>query len=198
MAKTKAKADVLFDDDEFLIPEDMIGKYDLAHTYWMKFFRPKEPHKPGEKKAVMERYNQIADAINKQRPGTIIKLTMSTQWIPTKMYEGDDGMEQPEPTVKAPKVATQSEGMHIAKEVTPPAKKGNSKAHTPEPVTSKKNGAAPAVKPEPVATGGGSIIQQILALHKQGLSNKEIIAKGFNKSTVARQVSEYKKREGTA
>lgn len=40
----------------------------------------------------------------------------------------------------------------------------------------------------------GSIIDQIIKLHKQGLSNKEIIAKGFNKSTVGRQVSEYKKR----
>lgn len=41
---------------------------------------------------------------------------------------------------------------------------------------------------------GGSIIEQILALHQQGLSNKDIIAKGFNKSTVNRQVSEFKKR----
>lgn len=41
----------------------------------------------------------------------------------------------------------------------------------------------------------GSIIEQILDLHKQGKTNKEIIAMGYNKSTVGRQVSEYKKRE---
>lgn len=39
----------------------------------------------------------------------------------------------------------------------------------------------------------GSIIERILALHKAGKTNKEIIAAGFNKSTVGRQVSEYKK-----
>lgn len=41
--------------------------------------------------------------------------------------------------------------------------------------------------------GEGTIIGQIIALHKGGKTNKEIIALGFNKSTVGRQVSEYKK-----
>ena len=41
---------------------------------------------------------------------------------------------------------------------------------------------------------GGSIIQQIIALYKEGKSNKEIIAMGYNKSTVARQISEHKKQ----
>lgn len=45
---------------------------------------------------------------------------------------------------------------------------------------------------EPVKRSG-TIIQQILALHKEGKTNKEIIDAGFNKSTVSRQVSEYKK-----
>lgn len=40
----------------------------------------------------------------------------------------------------------------------------------------------------------GSVIAQILEHHKAGLTNQEIIAKGFNKSTVGRQVCEYKKR----
>lgn len=43
--------------------------------------------------------------------------------------------------------------------------------------------------------GGKSIIEQILDLYKEGLSNKEIIEKGYNKSTVNRQVAEYKKRK---
>ena len=46
------------------------------------------------------------------------------------------------------------------------------------------------VKKEP----GGDKIKQILELHKAGKTNAEIVAAGFNKSTVARQVSEYKKR----
>lgn len=56
----------------------------------------------------------------------------------------------------------------------------------------------------PVAKGGvipkkeGSVIAQILALHIAGKTNKEIIELGFNKSTVGRQVSEYKKKSTNA
>lgn len=38
----------------------------------------------------------------------------------------------------------------------------------------------------------GEIIKQILDLHKQGKSNKEIADMGYNKVTVARQVKEFK------
>lgn len=37
------------------------------------------------------------------------------------------------------------------------------------------------------------ITKQIIVLYKAGKSSKEIVAMGFNKSTVARQISEYKK-----
>jgi len=43
------------------------------------------------------------------------------------------------------------------------------------------------------AEGSGKVAQ-IIALHKEGKSNREIIEMGYNKSTVNRQVSEYKKR----
>jgi hypothetical protein len=42
---------------------------------------------------------------------------------------------------------------------------------------------------------GVSKIAAIIRLHEQGFSNKEIIAAGYNKSTVGRQVSEYRKRQ---
>lgn len=202
MAKSKSKAQAneqLFDEDEFIIPGSMIEKCDLAHTYWMKFFRPAEPFKSDrEKKAVMDRYNQIVDSINKERPGMMIKLTMSTKWIPTKMYAGDDGVEQPAPTVRAPK--THSEG-HTPEEPQKNASRGksvnpNSNAQLVRGESSVIKADKPAA-PAPSKTGGKSIIEQILELHKAGKSNKEIIAAGFNKSTVARQVSEYKKREGS-
>ncbi len=45
-----------------------------------------------------------------------------------------------------------------------------------------------------VTIGTGNKIQQILALHKDGKTNKEIVAMGFNQSTVNRQVGEYKKK----
>lgn len=51
-----------------------------------------------------------------------------------------------------------------------------------------------AAKAEPAAKGLG-VVAQIIELHKKGMSNKEIIESGFNKSTVNRQVNEYKKRK---
>jgi hypothetical protein len=51
--------------------------------------------------------------------------------------------------------------------------------------------ARTVTKKEP---GAGSIIDQILTLHKAGKSRAEIVAAGFNKSTVARQVGEYEKK----
>ena len=39
------------------------------------------------------------------------------------------------------------------------------------------------------------IVAQIIELYKSGKTNKEIVDLGFNRNTVARQVSEFKKRE---
>lgn len=181
-ATSKKKSSSLFDDEEeFVLPTDVISLQDLAHTYWMQFFRPKEPLSLTDKKAVINRYNQIAEAINKQRPGSIVKLTMSTQWIPTKMYEQD--IADDKPTVKAPghsntNPAPVNSKPDKSKEPTAPVKKPQANGNTEE---------SPA---------GGNKIQQIIALHKAGKSNKEIIEAGYNKSTVARQVSEYKKKNG--
>lgn len=47
------------------------------------------------------------------------------------------------------------------------------------------------------AKGDGKIAQ-IIALHKQGLANADIVAKGFNKTTVSIQVSKYKKEKEAA
>ena len=41
----------------------------------------------------------------------------------------------------------------------------------------------------------GGLIGQIIKLHESGKSKAEIIALGFNKSTVSRQVGEYIKRQ---
>lgn len=50
----------------------------------------------------------------------------------------------------------------------------------------------------PVPNVSGGKIQQILAMHDAGNSNDEIIAAGFNKSTVYRQVKEYRERKKLA
>jgi hypothetical protein len=51
--------------------------------------------------------------------------------------------------------------------------------------------SAPAKKAA-VKEGPGKI-EQIIALHKAGKTNAEIVEKGFNKTTVSIQVSKYKK-----
>lgn len=45
----------------------------------------------------------------------------------------------------------------------------------------------------PRAAGAAGKCAEIIALHVAGKTNKEIIELGYNKSTVGRQVSEYKK-----
>lgn len=51
-------------------------------------------------------------------------------------------------------------------------------------------------KPTSKKKEGPGKIEQIIALHKQGLSNKEIEAKGFNYTTISIQVAKYKKAHG--
>lgn len=53
---------------------------------------------------------------------------------------------------------------------------------------------APAKKTKVVEKGEGKI-DQILALHKSGQSNAEIVEAGFNKTTVSIQVAKFKKEK---
>lgn len=53
----------------------------------------------------------------------------------------------------------------------------------------------PAGTPQPIE--GVSKIAAIIRLHEQGYTNAQIIAAGYNKSTVGRQVGEYKKRKAS-
>jgi len=70
----------------------------------------------------------------------------------------------------------------------------NRPVHPPVVLSAEEQAKQTAAEVTPKPKKEGSIIEQILALHKAGKTNKEIIAAGFNKSTVGRQVSEYKKK----
>lgn len=61
--------------------------------------------------------------------------------------------------------------------------------------SSKKASSKKAVKKEAKRSKDGGKIANIIALHKTGLSNQEIVAKGFNKTTVGIQVAKYKRGE---
>lgn len=75
---------------------------------------------------------------------------------------------------------------------TIPAEKPEPKAKDKSTVTQRTAPVAQAAAGEPKP---GSKIAEIIALHVAGKTNKEIIESGYNKSTVNRQVSEYKKRQ---
>jgi len=64
---------------------------------------------------------------------------------------------------------------------------------TPKAKEQKESEVPNETKKEP-ADGSGKIAQ-ILKLHDEGKTHKEIIERGFNKSTVYRQIGEYKKRK---
>jgi len=67
--------------------------------------------------------------------------------------------------------------------------------------TKAKAKKAPVKKPAPKKAAvknsdsekGPGKIAQIIELHKKGYSNAEIVAEGFNKTTVSIQVAKYKK-----
>lgn len=76
-------------------------------------------------------------------------------------------------------------------------------APTPTPIETKKaaklyiqtNDPDEPSRPKKDPATGEGIVAQILKLHVAGQSNAEIIAAGYNKSTVYRQVNEHKKRK---
>ncbi len=157
------------EDEKVLLPDNVHELDEMAEKMWLDYFS-RSPAQ--ERKLLMVQYNEVAkkanELANMQRH---IILTPSTQWIPDI---NEEGIVEP-PKKRAPVVSINKEKQR--QEPVAPA------ATTPAAAATKLPGA------------GGTIIQQIIALHEKGLSNKEIIEKGFNKSTVARQVSEFKKRK---
>lgn len=78
------------------------------------------------------------------------------------------------------------------------AKKGAAKKAAAAPAPAKKGARGAAKNADAVEEKGPGKIEQIIALHKQGKSNAEIVEAGFNKTTVSIQVSKYKKEKAAA
>lgn len=159
------------------LPDDINQLNMIADRLWFEFFTPLKPNKPETKKKILDLYNRTVAAANKiTGQKLLISLTLSTHWRP--------GAEETGPEITNA-VFTDVRAFDYK---APPASKS-------APNLKKTTTASP--KPPPPPTNGGSIIQEILKLHQAGKSNKEIIAMGFNKSTVGRQVGEFKKRQLT-
>lgn len=79
------------------------------------------------------------------------------------------------------------------------AKRGDGAPAKAAPAPAKAAPKKAAAKAAPAkAEGGPGKIEQIIALHKKGLSNKEIAEQGFNKTTISIQVAKFKKEKAAA
>lgn len=70
--------------------------------------------------------------------------------------------------------------------------KASKKVAVKKVATVKKATTKKVVEPKEGEKGPGKIAQ-IIDFHKKGYTNAEIVAEGFNKTTVSIQVSKYKK-----
>lgn len=162
---------------------------DIIERLWYEYFCPAQTPKPEVRKRIMTAYNMAANKGNKL--AEFIRhqtLTASVRWTPEPGDTGCDMEKKIFVDIKEfPKKKKLAAVVHM--DTAPKGKERNMQNHAAAVMGTER--------PKPVRKSGegGSIIEQIIALHKQGLSNKEIIAKGFNKSTVGRQVSEFKKRQ---
>lgn len=159
-------------EKEFCYPENVQDLFEVADRLWFEYFTPAQPYDSKTKSKILATYNEAVKRHNKiQGFNRLMSLTSSTYWKPQADETGPDMKEKIFVDI-----------IEFKPEVSKPAKVVRmSQAPTP--------GSKPAHQFK-----RGSIIEQILELHKQGKTNKEIVAAGFNKSTVNRQVSEYKKR----
>lgn len=166
------------DEDVFELPKNIVELSDVADRLWYEFFVPLVPNTPQKKREILELYNTAVKQLNKLAGFTRhINITSSTRWIPNPSESGPDYQKKIFVEIKQfTPVTTVAKVVNMKKEIVKPSN------------------AAPAAAVSKKAGPGGSIIEQILAHHVSGLSNKEIIALGFNKSTVGRQVGEFKKR----
>lgn len=151
------------------MPESVIEKHELHAQLWMDYFRPKEPLNKSDRRLLRERMNSVAKAANTQQNHASLQvITESTQWQPT-------------PDAEAAVVAKKNGAKPKAQSTESKPKTGTNK-----PAQLNSSAGVPA----------SGKIKEIIDLHLQGFSKKDIIAKGYNKSTVNRQVGEYIKRTG--
>lgn len=133
LAPGRLTADQAFgqEQDEFVLPDSVLEKHELAHELWLQYFDKDTPRE--KRKELRAKYNQVAKAANEQQQHAGLQiLTESTQWIPKPQ-----GKEVAKPQPSNP--------------VSKPANSTAAKATT---------NAAPAKLTE-LGTGGGKIAEII-------------------------------------
>lgn len=178
---------------------------DMAVTKWDTIADTKDAK---VKKVLVKEYNELAEVYNKlvgrddltiiskstkviktAEPDTIIakekKVVTKTKFVPEGMT--GKGLKAAAPKKADPKKTVIKTTLPEKKKV----KKVNAKVTK---VTDAKGKSAPISKTKIVREKDGKelgTIGQILHHHKKGLTNKEIVALGYNYSTVNKQVKKY-------
>lgn len=176
---------------EFVMPDNLPELADLCSKLWD---RVADTTDKKERKALVGEYNMFAAEYNKLCKRD--DMTIITAKTKVMKSAEEDTVSLSKTGRVVTKTAFVPEGMtgNTLANTTAKAKSKRTKIETIVPAAVKKAAAStkPAAAGEPKE---GSIIHQILEHHKAGKSNKEICELGFNKSTVNRQVNEYKKRK---
>lgn len=176
------------EEDEFKVPDTIDEMDELAPKLWEQYFDKSTKLKPTERRVIMDRYNMVAKARNKALNFTAyIILTPSTR-IESKEPLAPATKPLPGQSVQSFNTQQRINGEAVVP-VTAADVPPRRNTPMPKPISVPTTGTAAPGEPKP-----GSTIAQILELHKQGKTKKEIIEAGFNKSTVNRQVGEYIKR----
>jgi len=171
------------DVQQFVLPTSVGACNEIVNRLWYEFFTPAVKHTNQLKRDILHMYNLTAMQENKLAGfNRVITLTPSTRWKPLPMDEGPESSNKifvdiiPFTKQKANVVARPATAglAPFFRAVTTPA----------------TSTAVPL--PQRTAEGIGKIAQ-IIILHKQGNTNKEIIAMGYNKTTVSIQVNRYLK-----
>lgn len=172
---------------------------DVVDRLWYEYFYPDPKPTPALQKHIMNEYNVAAKELNKlagfERVSYISSSTKAPKYniadeppaiskpifIGIKRFEGVTGIQHSPIGVspKTSKLQSESVEMKIAKAA--------GKVKLP---------SAPKVAKSDLPGKGDSVIAKIINWHIAGKTKPEIIAMGFNRSTVARQVGEYIKGKG--
>ena len=215
MARKKVTHEHVEEADVQPLSDNVVELQEQADELWTKYFDTVTPYSDDRKRELREEYNRIAEKINSIKGSNVVRtIGARTEFVfPDDLDEVQPGSKLEEDLDKnvadmvqqAPKpkrgkgVQVMNPGGHGSKIVPEDSKQGQEELRRREQFKQDNPDSVAANATAPVKSqkkeGGKSIIEQIIELHEQGLSNKQIVEKGFNKSTVNRQVGEYKKRK---
>lgn len=205
------------------LSDNIVELQEQADSLWDKYFDKSTPYTDERREEIKTEYNLVANKINSIKgKGSIRLISNRTEWAPgdeeevtpeleevldrniadvveaNKAQEAKLFIETEKPKRKKKDTVQVMDGGGSGSKLVPANSEAGKAEIKRREQFKEDNPDSVAATAAPVKSqkkdGGKSIIEQILDLHRAGKTNKEIVALGFNKSTVNRQVGEYKKR----